>query len=264
VGNTTSAVISGLSGGTTYYWQVRARNAAGTTEANNGAWWRFSTQAALYPVYLPLVLRHFGSGYSETLIYETFEGSFPGSWQLYSNSNYDWGKRSCRPYNGSYSGWSVGGGTSGSSLPCSANYPNDAQTWMIYGPFGLIGMTDADMTFKLWLNTERDYDFICWGASIDGYNFYVDCLSGNSNGWIDVKLDLKNVPGLGNLMGQPNVWVGLVFISDQSITMQGGAYVDNIRIRRCTGTCPSVGSLISFFGEGLSTKSIVIHLLDFD
>ena len=264
VGNNTSAVISGLSGGTTYYWQVRARNAAGTTEANNGAWWRFSTQAALYPVYLPLVLRHFGSGYSETLIYETFEGSFPGSWQLYSNSNYDWGKRSCRPYNGSYSGWSVGGGTSGSSLPCSANYPNDAQTWMIYGPFGLIGMTDADMTFKLWLNTERDYDFICWGASIDGYNFYVDCLSGNSNGWIDVKLDLKNVPGLGNLMGQPNVWVGLVFISDQSITMQGGAYVDNIRIRRCTGTCPSVGSLISFFGEGLSTKSIVIHLLDFD
>ena len=30
--------LSGLSNGTTYHWQVRARNAAGTTEANGGTW----------------------------------------------------------------------------------------------------------------------------------------------------------------------------------------------------------------------------------
>lgn len=43
VGTAGSTVRSGLGYSTTYYWQVRARNAAGTTEANGGAWWRFST-----------------------------------------------------------------------------------------------------------------------------------------------------------------------------------------------------------------------------
>ncbi len=35
----TSAVVSGLNTGTTYFWQVRARNGTGTTEADNGTWW---------------------------------------------------------------------------------------------------------------------------------------------------------------------------------------------------------------------------------
>ena len=43
VGNVTSVVVSGLHFGKTYYWQVRAKNSAGKTRANNGAWWSFST-----------------------------------------------------------------------------------------------------------------------------------------------------------------------------------------------------------------------------
>jgi uncharacterized delta-60 repeat protein len=39
----TSAQIGPLSGGTTYYWQVRAHNEVGTTEANSGSWWSFTT-----------------------------------------------------------------------------------------------------------------------------------------------------------------------------------------------------------------------------
>jgi hypothetical protein len=37
------AAIAGLLRNTTYFWQVRARNTAGTTSANNGTWWRFTT-----------------------------------------------------------------------------------------------------------------------------------------------------------------------------------------------------------------------------
>jgi hypothetical protein len=45
----THRVIGGLSGATTYYWQVRARNITGTTEANSGVWWSFRTVDAPAP-----------------------------------------------------------------------------------------------------------------------------------------------------------------------------------------------------------------------
>ncbi len=43
VGNSLVATISGLDENRTYYWQVRAINAVGSTEANAGAWWNFET-----------------------------------------------------------------------------------------------------------------------------------------------------------------------------------------------------------------------------
>ena len=43
VGSSTSANLSGLANNTTYYWLVRARNAAGVTNADGGTWWSFIT-----------------------------------------------------------------------------------------------------------------------------------------------------------------------------------------------------------------------------
>ena len=42
-GTNTSASVSGLAFATTYYWQVRAVNSAGTTYANGGTVWQFNT-----------------------------------------------------------------------------------------------------------------------------------------------------------------------------------------------------------------------------
>ncbi|HNC10007.1 MAG TPA: hypothetical protein PLX14_14950, partial [Anaerolineales bacterium] len=42
-GTNTSKSLSGLSLGTTYYWQARAHNNTGTTLANSGSWWSFTT-----------------------------------------------------------------------------------------------------------------------------------------------------------------------------------------------------------------------------
>jgi hypothetical protein len=39
-----AVVLESVAAGATYEWQVRARNSSGTTEANAGAWWRFSTR----------------------------------------------------------------------------------------------------------------------------------------------------------------------------------------------------------------------------
>jgi Zn-dependent metalloprotease len=43
----TSAPISNLGPNTTYYWQVKARNLAGTTEANSSSWSSFTTTSTL-------------------------------------------------------------------------------------------------------------------------------------------------------------------------------------------------------------------------
>lgn len=40
-----TATLNSLAANTAYYWQVRAVNAAGTTNANSGTWWKFTTGA---------------------------------------------------------------------------------------------------------------------------------------------------------------------------------------------------------------------------
>ncbi len=173
----------------------------------------------------------------QTIIWEDFEGAFPGPWQVFDNlpgyGEYFWGKRTCRPYAGGYSGWGVGGGANGSALSCGSNYPNDTEGWMLYGPFSLADATAAEMRFMLWLNTENTYDRVCRLYSTDGFNFDGFCTSGNSSGWIDRVLDM------GAAVGQPNVWVALVFDSDFSINYPEGGYVDNLIARKCVGgSCP--------------------------
>jgi len=185
------------------------------------------------------------------VVSEGFEGSFPGAWQVFdndgaSNGEYYWARRACRAYSGSYVGWPVGGGADGAGLACESNYPDNANSWMIYGPFSLVGATAANLHLKLSLYTEASYDYLCYGASVDGTSFASYCLSGSSDGWTDYSLDLAQVDTLGNLLGQPNVWIGLMFISDGSNSYPGGAFVDEIVVRKCTApTCPAVASVAS-------------------
>jgi hypothetical protein len=44
-GTATADTLSSLTAGTTYYWQARATNSSGNTEANNNVWWSFTTVA---------------------------------------------------------------------------------------------------------------------------------------------------------------------------------------------------------------------------
>jgi subtilisin family serine protease len=180
-----------------------------------------------------------------TLVSTDFEGDFPGPWAVHDDNGpsygeYYWGKRTCKPYAGSYSGWGVGGGANGAALACGSNYPDNAASWMAYGPFSLVSATAGELSFKLWLNSQPNNDKVCRYASINGTNWSGNCTSGNTAGWVDKVLDLTNVPTLGNLLGQPNVWVALVFQSDNSTNNPEGGYVDNIVLRKCTAaSCPA-------------------------
>jgi hypothetical protein len=219
----------------TYYYRVQASNTSGP-----GSWSAIQS-ATVNPA----------SSWT-TVVSTDFEGSWPGAWAVLDNSSTDggqyyWGKRNCRAYAGSYSGWGIGGGAQGSGKGCGASYPNNVSSWMIYGPFSLSNTAAADLSFKLWLKSELDHDGVCRFASIDGDNFWGTCTSGDTTGWVDKILDLANVYTLGNLLGQPQVWVALRFSSDGSNTYAEGGYVDNIVLRKCPtgGACPATVSEMS-------------------
>ena len=184
------------------------------------------------------------SGSWVTIVAETFEGDFPGPWTVYDghygHGEYHWARRDCRPYAGGHSGWAVGGGTDGAALACGSNYPDNAISRMIYGPFSLADATAADLTFKLWLNLEPGDDYFSWSASIDGSEFFGYAALGTSGDWVEKTLDLTDVPTLGNLMGQPQVWIALDFISDASGNAAEGAYVDDIVLQKYVPTQPSL------------------------
>jgi hypothetical protein len=155
-------------------------------------------------------------------------------------TGYTWGKRDCKPFAGSSSGWGVGGASSGSALGCGSSYPNNVDTWMVYGPLSLADATAADLSFQLWLNSEMNWDWVCRLASIDNVNYFGTCTTGDTAGWVSRMLDLGIVDTLGNLMGQPQVWIALTFSSDGTINYPEGGHVDNILLRKCSsGSCVS-------------------------
>ena len=198
----------------------------------------YPPSAADPAAYVPLILQPPSDpdeGWTR-VVAEDFEGPYLGCWTVEDNQpgygEYYWGKRDCRSYKGNYSGWAVGAGSDGRSLPCGSYYPNDTYTWMTYGPFSLEDATAAELRVRLWLNTELDYDGVCRGVSIDGVNYYSYCTSGYSDGWIYRSLDLSDVGPLGDLTGSANIWVGLLFFSDYIGSYPEGVYLDSIVLRK--------------------------------
>lgn len=197
-------------------------------------------------VYLPVMIRVLGAAPGPTptstptsgaawvnIATENFEGSFPqANWQLFYDSGFYWGKRTCRPFGGSYSGWSVGAGAQGGGLTCGAHYPNNANSWLVYGPFSLVGATHAELLFQGWQNAEAGYDGVGWGASKNGTDFYGMSVTGSTGGWVSRSLNLAAVPGFGSFIGQPQVWISINFFSDSSVTYPEGVYVDDIVLRK--------------------------------
>jgi uncharacterized repeat protein (TIGR01451 family) len=208
-------------------------NTAWMTDTDNDRTVVARVSVNAHRIYLPLLTRRADSDW-DIILQDAFEGSWPGPWELDydpGTSPYLWAKRDCRPYGGGYSAWVVGG-NSGSSLSCGANYPDNLLNYMIYGPFSLESATAADLTFQLWLDSVLYQDEMYWGAGLTDDDFYGYFLSGSSNGWEEHTLDLRAIPTLGNLTGQPQVWIVLAFISDAADNLPEGAYVDDVLLRK--------------------------------
>jgi hypothetical protein len=164
-----------------------------------------------------------------TIMAENFEGVFPsGSWQV--DDNPTWATDDFKPYSGSKSAWCARGGSSGLD-PATNNYPNNMNAWMIYGPFDLSDVTEADLIFNYWLEIDENFDYFKWLASTDGTNYWGYQTDISTSGWVEKRFDLSSVPTLGNLCGESRVWIAFKFDSDPSATYKG-AFVDDIVLRK--------------------------------
>lgn len=179
-----------------------------------------------------------------TIMSETFEGAFPsGLWRTFdndgpTNGEYYWDDDDYKPYAGSWSAWAANGGANGLD-PMYYYYPNNARSWMVYGPFSLADATDAELLFYFWNQSEAGYDYFTWAASTNGVNFYGYRVSGNYGYWSYRNFDLTAVPTLGNLAGQPAVWIAFTFYSDSSV-VGIGPFVDNIVLQKYVAVAPDL------------------------
>lgn len=177
--------------------------------------------------------------------FEDFEGAFPNDWQFFDSNgptggDQVWSDVPCLPRTGLWSAWPAGPDGLNGVNPCvGAEYPNDVSAWLIYGPFSLANAQTASFNFYLRMVTElcnpiEACDFLLWGASIDGEHFYGLEAAGTitgayNNNYSFQSLDLTNVFTLGDLTGQPQVWVAFYFKSDASDTA-AGAFIDDVSV----------------------------------
>ncbi|MBI1878742.1 MAG: hypothetical protein HYR94_11055 [Chloroflexi bacterium] len=154
----------------------------------------------------------------QTITYEGFEGAFPtGGWAVYDTSNdgYEryWNDTSHLAYHEVWSAWPATGGADRLD-PETDLYPNNMDTWMIYGPFDLSDASDAQTVFYLWRAIEPTYDGVFFGVSADGTDFY-----GYSwDGTVDWELEDINFRNIENewgisFLGDSTVWAGWYFHS---------------------------------------------------
>jgi hypothetical protein len=168
----------------------------------------------------------------QVIFSDDLESDFPGTnWDITSvGADAHWLDWPCHSGDtpDESAGCAAGGGA---AISCGGNYPDNMSTMMSYGPFSLAdpGITDAELNFNFYYYTETDYDWF-WVVARNseagewwGYRW-----SGPEGTIAPYSFDLTNVPTLGNLLGQSQVWVAFVFTSDGSINNPDGAAVDDI------------------------------------
>jgi hypothetical protein len=179
------------------------------------------------------------AGEWKLLMAQGFESIFPSTgWDVFdddgaTNGEYYWDDDDYRQNLGGWSAWCANGGADGLD-PELHYYRDNMKSWMVYGPFDLSDYSAATVGFYYWNDSEPNYDWFSWEASIDGWNFYGSpsgsSVSGDSGGWTFIWFDLTNVHTIGNLAGRSQVWITFIFESDGSLHSYDGAFVDDIAL----------------------------------
>ncbi len=168
-----------------------------------------------------------------TLMSEDFEGAFPhGLWHIgKEGAPYLWGRRDCNPHGGRYSLWGNGGGSLGSQIACSGQYPANYVTTLSYGPLDLSDVAALRLSFAHWTWLGAG-DSLGVGWSNDGGKTWVVLpIYGNAvsicGGWCAESFDQDRwtLP----LAGQPKVYLLFRFASNAT-GVGYGSFLDDVSL----------------------------------
>jgi hypothetical protein len=193
-GTATSKALSGLSLSTTYYWQVRARNAAGTTYADGGTGWSFTTASSI-PAGIV-------NGDFEAGITGWTEGSSHG-WPVIVNVF----PTGVVPHSGSQAAW-LGGEYDDISFVQQQVTISAGAPYLVYWHW--IASSDA-----------CGYDFggvLVNSTVVDVYNL---CSSANTGGWV------KHSVNLGAYVGQS---IMLQIRAETDSSLNSNLFVDDVSL----------------------------------
>jgi len=114
----------------------------------------------------------------------------------------------------------------------ASSYRNNANTYLIYGPFNLFDASSASFQFYAWVDQSGDGDDnFYYYASPDGITWYGPADISNAQAWNLYTMNLGAVPTIGSLLGDSSVWIAFRFTSDGG-TVDTGSWVDDVLITK--------------------------------
>jgi hypothetical protein len=165
------------------------------------------------------------------LLADDFEAGFPGTtWTVFfEEGKPHWDVWSCTSGTSPHHSAGCAAGGEG-AIDCGEEYPDLMNTFMTAGP---VSIPDANISAGyvqcvLNLNSEIEVDEFFMLVSLDGED---DWNGFKYSGWYSSRtltLDLANVPFLGNVLGEPELWVSFGFRSNDSVVDVNGAQVDDV------------------------------------
>lgn len=210
----------------------------------------------------------------QDLLNETFETGIGPEWIVTDTSTTDGGEYmwGVETYPGPTSAvWAVGGGADGGSLdPTTDQYPDNVDSWLIYGPLDLSRVFQADLYFDWWLDSASG-DWFRWCALTDPSDLDNACdgpgIAGPIGTWISGTLSLDDYA----LTTTP-LYIAFNFTSNGDGQGGKGVFVDNVVVRGDYGyhvylplirrdpTPTPVGYMDTFSGP--TTWEVVAHTGD--
>lgn len=170
---------------------------------------------------------------------DTFEAAFPGDWEVKNYGTDTWGKRDCRAQEGTYSAWCGGWNPAGESLACGTAFSATMPAVMEYGPFNLEDAWAAEVSFWYWLDADHDIGSGHLFGSLDRSHWCAgSSFSPCPDGWCQKTVNLADIPGFDDPLGQPEVWIKFGYVGTGA-GLYEGLFVDNVTGRKWVGTGPS-------------------------
>jgi hypothetical protein len=162
-GDVMSVTVGGMDYETPYYWQVRARNANGTTEASDG-WWKFTTLPEPIQV---IINGDFESGQGVGWIEYSLNG-----WELIMHSD----DFPVTPHGGNWATWLGGDHSEISSIQQTFTVPNGTSYLHLW----------------YWIESEDEcgYDYGYVRINSSDLQTWDLCVDNSTEAWTELSLDL--------------------------------------------------------------------------